>query len=116
MAMSGTSGRRCGGGSGCAVRRAACSRSRERRLERVAWRDLVALRWWERLWELTLSLPWLIGSMVCYQRGWLKNMISYSMFYHLEHHLYPAVPTCHLAKRAERVDEAAPEVRGMQVY
>ena len=32
----------------------------------VAWRDLVALRWWERVWELTLSLPWLAGSVWAY--------------------------------------------------
>ena len=49
------------------------------------------------------------------QRGWLKNLISYSMFYHLEHHLFPAVPTCHLDRLAQRLDRAAPEYRARQV-
>lgn len=34
-----------------------------------------------------------------------KNRISYNMFYHLEHHLYPKVPTIHLPKLAKRIDE-----------
>jgi fatty acid desaturase len=45
------------------------------------------------------------------QRGWVKNFVSYSMFYHLEHHLFPAVPTTHLPRLAERLDAVAPEVR-----
>ncbi len=49
------------------------------------------------------------------QRGWLKNVVSYSMFYHLEHHLFPAVPTCHLPRLAERLDRVAPEYRRAQV-
>jgi fatty acid desaturase len=49
------------------------------------------------------------------QRGRLKNLVSYSMFFHLEHHLFPAVPTCHLPKLAERLDRAAPEYRDVQV-
>jgi fatty acid desaturase len=49
------------------------------------------------------------------QRGWLRNFLSYSMFYHLEHHLFPAVPTCHLPHLAKRVDAVAPEYRSMQV-
>ncbi|HQR42836.1 MAG TPA: fatty acid desaturase, partial [Gemmatales bacterium] len=49
------------------------------------------------------------------QRGWLQNFISYSMLYHLEHHLFPAVPTCHLKQLAERLDEAAPELKELQV-
>lgn len=47
------------------------------------------------------------------QRGWFKNFVSYSMFYHLEHHLYPAVPTCHLPELARRLDRAAPGTRKM---
>jgi len=43
------------------------------------------------------------------QRGWLKNKLSYSMFYHLEHHLFPAVPTIKLDILAERLDEKKPE-------
>ena len=45
------------------------------------------------------------------QRGRWMTWISYSMFFHAEHHLFPAVPTCHLARLAERLDAAAPEVR-----
>ncbi len=41
--------------------------------------------------------------------GW-KNKITFSMFYHLEHHLFPAVPTIKLPELARRIDEALPEV------
>ena len=50
------------------------------------------------------------------QRGWLKNAISYQMFHHIEHHLFPAVPTCHWAKLGKRLDEAAPELKEVMVY
>jgi fatty acid desaturase len=49
------------------------------------------------------------------QRGWLKNFVSYSMFYHLEHHLFPAVPTGHLPELARRLDAATPGVRKRMV-
>lgn len=49
-------------------------------------------------------------------RNPLKSFIAYDMFFHVEHHLYPAVPTCHLAKLAARLDEAAPELQKMQVF
>jgi fatty acid desaturase len=42
------------------------------------------------------------------QRGSWINRLCYSMFYHAEHHLFPAVPTCHLATLATRMDQAAP--------
>lgn len=45
------------------------------------------------------------------QRGRWMTWISYSMFFHAEHHLFPAVPTCRLARLAERLDAAAPEIR-----
>jgi fatty acid desaturase len=35
---------------------------------------------------------------------------AYGMFYHLEHHLYPAVPTAHLAELARRIDAVAEDV------
>jgi beta-carotene hydroxylase len=38
------------------------------------------------------------------------------MFYHLEHHLFPAVPTCNLGKLAKRLDAAAPEWSQRQVF
>ena len=49
------------------------------------------------------------------QRGWLKNVVSYSMFYHLEHHLFPAVPTCKLSHLAARIEAVAPELRRREV-
>lgn len=49
------------------------------------------------------------------QRGWLRNVVSYSMFYHLEHHLFPAVPTCNLHRLAMRLDDVAPEYAEKQV-
>ncbi len=50
------------------------------------------------------------------QRGWLKNFISYNMFYHIEHHLFPSIPTCHLPELARRLDVAAPELKEKGVY
>lgn len=50
------------------------------------------------------------------QKGWVKNFISYNMFHHVEHHLYPAVPTCHLPRLAQRLEAAMPEARSKGVY
>ncbi len=36
---------------------------------------------------------------------WLSPL-AMNMFYHLEHHAYPAVPTCHLPELARRLDSA----------
>jgi fatty acid desaturase len=44
------------------------------------------------------------------QRGRWVTWLSYSMFFHAEHHLYPAVPTCRLAELAARLDAAMPEI------
>ncbi|MDB5101458.1 MAG: fatty acid desaturase [Cyanobacteria bacterium RYN_339] len=49
-------------------------------------------------------------------RGRAKNMVSYHMFRHVEHHLFPAVPTCHLREMSDRLDQAAPELQTMQVF
>jgi fatty acid desaturase len=49
------------------------------------------------------------------QRGWLKNRISYSMFLHAEHHLFPSVPTFRLSELARRLDAAAPRIADRQV-
>jgi fatty acid desaturase len=38
------------------------------------------------------------------------------MFFHVEHHLFPAVPTCHLPQLARRLDEAAPEFTRLRVF
>lgn len=50
------------------------------------------------------------------QRGWMKNIVSYEMFYHIEHHLFPAVPTVRLPELARRIDAVAPELRTKQVF
>ena len=50
------------------------------------------------------------------QRGWLKNVISYDMFHHVEHHLFPAVPTCHLPELSRRLDRVAPDYKHLTVY
>src|SRR5205807_1056591 len=49
-------------------------------------------------------------------RGLLKNSATYNMFFHVEHHLFPAVPTCHLPQLAERLDRAAPELTRLRVF
>lgn len=49
-------------------------------------------------------------------RGRIKNSISFNMFFHVEHHLYPKVPTCHLDKLAIRLDKVAPELNQKQVF
>lgn len=46
---------------------------------------------------------------------WL-NRVFYNMFLHTEHHLFPAVPTCHLDKLAERIDEASGAYREVLVF
>src|SRR5687767_10615452 len=38
-------------------------------LPNVLWRDLVPMNRAEKLWELTLPLPWLVLSLWCYDRG-----------------------------------------------
>ena len=44
------------------------------------------------------------------QRSRWINRASYSMLFHLEHHLFPAVPVKRLARLAERIDAAGPEL------
>ena len=44
------------------------------------------------------------------QRGRWFTLLTYSMFFHAEHHLFPLVPTCRLARLAERLDAAAPGI------
>lgn len=47
--------------------------------------------------------------------GW-KNKITFSMFYHLEHHLFPAVPTIKLPELAKRIDEVLPEIEKKNTF
>jgi fatty acid desaturase len=44
-------------------------------------------------------------------RSPLRNALSFSMFFHLEHHLFPQVPTAHLIVLARRLDQAMPDRR-----
>jgi fatty acid desaturase len=46
----------------------------------------------------------------------LKSGLALGMFFHLEHHLFPRVPTCHLPALADRLDRAAPELSDARVY
>jgi fatty acid desaturase len=43
------------------------------------------------------------------RKGW-KNFVTMNMFYHLEHHMFPAVPTIKLPELARRIDTACPEM------
>jgi len=80
------------------------------------------------LWFLPIYLGPTLGMLVAWmvlrkmiriartQRGWLKNVMSYDMFHHVEHHLFPAVPTCHLPELSNRLDRVAPEYKDLMVY
>lgn len=43
------------------------------------------------------------------ERRPLANLLTFNLLYHMEHHLFPAVPTQHLPQLAERLESAAPE-------
>jgi fatty acid desaturase len=49
-------------------------------------------------------------------RNRIKNAITFDMFRHIEHHLFPAVPTCHLAELSDRLDAVAPELKQKIVF
>jgi fatty acid desaturase len=49
-------------------------------------------------------------------RNRLKAIVTCDMFYHVEHHLFPAMPTRKLPALARRLDEAAPELASKKVY
>jgi fatty acid desaturase len=49
-------------------------------------------------------------------RNRIKNAFTFDMFRHIEHHLFPAVPTCHLAELSKRLDVAAPELKQKIVF
>jgi fatty acid desaturase len=46
----------------------------------------------------------------------VKAAITYNMFYHLEHHAFPAVPTCRLPTLATRLDTHCPQQVRLRVY
>jgi fatty acid desaturase len=49
-------------------------------------------------------------------RNRIKTLITFSMFFHVEHHLFPNVPTCHLHRIAERLDAVAPDLCKKRVF
>lgn len=49
-------------------------------------------------------------------RGRFKALLSYNMFFHVEHHLFPAVPTCKLDVLAKRLDSVAPDLAAKKVF
>jgi len=49
-------------------------------------------------------------------RNRIKNAITFDMFRHVEHHLFPAVPTRHLAELSARLDQVAPELKIRTVF
>jgi fatty acid desaturase len=49
-------------------------------------------------------------------RNEFKRVVTYNMFYHMEHHLFPAVPTRRLHILAKRLDEHDPTVEIRHVF
>lgn len=43
------------------------------------------------------------------ERHPLVNLVTFNLLYHIEHHLFPAVPTNHLPTLAKRLDAIAPQ-------
>lgn len=46
----------------------------------------------------------------------IKNSITFNMFLHIEHHLFPRVPTRHLPELSRRIDRVAPDLRSKIVF
>ena len=46
----------------------------------------------------------------------LRAALTFNMFFHLEHHLFPQVPTAHLPLLARRLDNACPQERWSLVW
>ena len=49
-------------------------------------------------------------------RGRVKSVLTFNMFYHVEHHLFPRVPTYRLPELARRLDQRAPELSTRRVF
>ena len=56
------------------------------------------------------------GTLARTVRNRFRAAITFSMFFHLEHHLFPQVPTARLHLLARRIDAAAPEMRRLLVW
>jgi fatty acid desaturase len=46
----------------------------------------------------------------------LRAALTFNMFFHLEHHLFPQVPTAHLPLLARRLDDSCPQARWSLVW
>ena len=57
----------------------------------------------EEVFARTLSSRW-------------KNRFTYNMFYHLEHHLFPKVPTIKLPELSKRLKEGLPDLQAKEVF
>ncbi|MBS1566488.1 MAG: fatty acid desaturase, partial [Bacteroidetes bacterium] len=57
----------------------------------------------EHMFASTLSSKW-------------KNRLTYNMFFHLEHHLFPAVPTIKLPELSERIKDKLPDIKPPEVF
>jgi fatty acid desaturase len=57
----------------------------------------------EHIFARTLSNRW-------------KNRLTYNMFFHLEHHLFPGVPTIKLPELSERIKEQLPDIKPKEVF
>src|SRR5688572_13116929 len=98
------------------------------RLVAVQWQDLRHLSRFEVAHELLLSPPWLLASWCAasFDHYLLALGCSFMFFvtglrqvhnaYHVEHHLFPAVPTRKLPVLAQRLDLAAPELVTKRVF
>ena len=49
------------------------------------------------------------------ERNPLVNLLTFNLLYHVEHHLFPAVPSNHLPELAKRLDTAAPHLTKQHV-
>jgi fatty acid desaturase len=45
-----------------------------------------------------------------------RSIVTFNMFLHVEHHLFPQIPTAHLPVLARRLDAALPEARWSLVW
>ncbi|MGP5548087.1 fatty acid desaturase family protein [Psychrobacter alimentarius] len=49
------------------------------------------------------------------ERNPVVNLLTFNLLYHVEHHLFPAVPSNHLPELAKRLDRAAPHLTKLHV-